>query len=50
MHTSIFVYLAQLILSLQYLTVLSDIADFPHIVELYWAPVGQGLIHFGDLE
>ena len=35
MQTSIFVYLSQVILSTQYWTVLSHVADFPHIVQSY---------------
>ena len=35
MQNSIFVYLLQVISSSQYWTVLSHIADFPHIMQAY---------------
>ena len=39
MQTSIFVYLSQVISSRQYRTVLSHIADFPHIVQAKWKAI-----------
>ena len=43
-QTSIFVHLSQVISSRQYRTVLSHIADFPHIVQAKWKAIHNWLL------